>query len=315
MGNRSDGRLAVCVITFRRPERLRRLLAALDQLQFPRYQPVLEVVVVDNDPAGSAKPVCTDMSRSCRWPLHYEIEPVRGIPYARNKAVASALCRVDAVAFIDDDEVPRPTWLDELLEVQRVHAADIVTGPTIRHADADAPCWVKRSLWLQPRRYPTGRRLTSAFSGNVLIQGRVFRQMAPWFDERIGLGGGSDVEFFRRAQRSGYTIVWADAAVVDEWMPASRLTAKWLLLRAFSLGNAAALLEVQLGRPVGSRLAVAGQAVLLVIRGLGLLPWRLLRGRRGVVQSLWYVCRAAGMLSGLTGYRFAYYRDAVHGDP
>jgi hypothetical protein len=139
--------------------------------------------------------------------------------------------------------------------------------------------------------------------------------MDRWFDERIGLGGGSDFEFFRRAHLAGYTIVWADRAVIEEWTPASRVTVKWVLLRAYSQGNAATLLEVKLGHPLWSRLTAVGRAALLATRGLVLLPLRLPLGRRGVMQSLWYLCRAAGLLSGLAGYRFTYYRHCVHVDP
>lgn len=315
MGNGSDRRIAICVITFRRPDGLRRLLAALGRLEFPGTHPPIEVVVIDNDAAGSAGDVCAVVAPSYRWPLRYEVEPTPGIPAARNRAVACALDRTDFLAFVDDDASPHPTWMAELLEVHRAHAADVVTGPQIRRFPSDAPAWVRRGRWFEPRRYVTGHRLTQAFTGNVLIRGQVFRGMDLWFDERIGLGGGSDVEFFRRVHLAGHTIVWADRAVVEEWMPASRISVKWVLLRAYSQGNAATLLEIKLGHPLRSRLTAVGRAALLATRGLVLLPMRLALGQRGLIQSLWYVCRAAGMLSGLAGYRFAYYRDGVHADP
>ena len=48
----------------------------------------------------------------------HRVEGRRGIPQARNAAVAVALERADFVAFIDDDEVPSPLWLAELLRLR-----------------------------------------------------------------------------------------------------------------------------------------------------------------------------------------------------
>ena len=46
------------------------------------------------------------------------------------------------------------------------------------------------------------------------------------FDERMALSGGSDVELFRRFAAQGHSIVWADEAVVFEWVPRSRANAR-----------------------------------------------------------------------------------------
>ncbi|UCC32144.1 MAG: glycosyltransferase family 2 protein, partial [Phycisphaerales bacterium] len=112
-------RVAVCVITCRRPEGLQRLLRALNALTFRGDPPDIEVIVVDNDADTSAASVCDLLRRDLNWPLRYEVEPQRGIPFARNRAVACAADTADFVSFIDDDEVPQPSWLDELLAVQR----------------------------------------------------------------------------------------------------------------------------------------------------------------------------------------------------
>ena len=312
MANGADYRVAICVITFQRQKGLRRLLEALGRLELPRHTPTIEVVVVDNDATRSAQAVCSEIAAGYRWPLHYEVEPSRGIPLARNRAVASAVDQVDLIAFIDDDATPGPNWLDELLEVKHRYKADIVTGPWTRRFGSDAPDWLKRGRWLQPHRHPTGHRLSHAFSGNVLIDVAVFRRMETWFDPRIGLGGGSDIDFFRKASRAGHTIVWADRAMIDEWTAASRVTARGVLLRAYSVANAAALLDIELGHAVATRLALAVRAALLALRSLAMLPLVLVFGKGGFVRAAWHMARAAGIVAGIAGHRAAYYRTA-HG--
>ena len=102
--------VAVCVITYRRPEGLKRLLESLNALTFQAQALDLRVVVVENDETGLAQRVCNDVRSTLRWPLEYHVEPQRGIPFARNKAVAVAKQTADFIAFIDDDEVPDAGW-------------------------------------------------------------------------------------------------------------------------------------------------------------------------------------------------------------
>jgi succinoglycan biosynthesis protein ExoM len=308
VANGADYRVAICVITFRRQKGLRRLLEALSGLQLPRHTPIIEVLVVDNDAERSAEEVCKTLAGGYRWPMHYTVQPQRGIPLARNRAVTCVIDRTDLIAFIDDDATPQPNWLDELLEVKHQFAADIVTGPLTRRFGSDAPAWLKRGRWLEPQRHPTGQRLDHAFTCNVLIDVAVFRQMETWFDPRIGLGGGSDIDFFRKAARAGHTIVWADRAMIEEWTAASRVTAKGVLHRGYSVANAAALLDIQLGHGVGTRLVLALRATLLAFRGLATLPLVLTHGKGGLVRAALQLARAAGTVAGIAGRRAAYYR-------
>ena len=105
------------------------MLEGLDRLRFAKVPPpAVEIVVVDNDPAGPTCALLESVKLGHNWPLRCYVEPRRGIPYARNRAIASIEGRADFVAFVDDDEIPAPEWLDELLHVQRSYDADVVAG-------------------------------------------------------------------------------------------------------------------------------------------------------------------------------------------
>ena len=184
-------RVAVCVVTFRRPLALRRLLNALGELTFAGKPPDVRVIVIDNDADGSARATCDEAARALEWPVEYHIEPRRGIPFARNTAVAKAGDDVDFVAFVDDDEEPAAEWLAELLRTRAQYDADVVTGPVVRRIEGDAPAWVVQSLQL--RRHPTGHRLPNAGTGNVLVRAEVFRSMEDLFDERVPLASALPV--------------------------------------------------------------------------------------------------------------------------
>src|SRR5262245_40320356 len=134
--------VAICIASFQRPDGLAALLGALAELRFAGRAPSLAVVVVDNDPAESARAVVERARAALPHPIDYRLEPRRGIPHARNAALAAALHRAHWLAFIDDDEIPAPGWLDALLAVAARTGADIVTGPVVPRFAAAPAHWV-----------------------------------------------------------------------------------------------------------------------------------------------------------------------------
>lgn len=155
----------------------------------------LDVIVVDNDPNGSACAFCEQIKSEFKWILQCDIEPRRGIPFARNKALACLEKDVDFVAFIDDDEVPAPLWLDELLSVQASYKADTVSGPVLPHFAQAVPAWVTKGRFFERPRHATGHLVKGSATNNVLVRADVLRKLVPAFDERLALCGGSDWHF------------------------------------------------------------------------------------------------------------------------
>lgn len=311
-------KVAVCVVTYRRPDGLERVLRGLDRLRFEKVEiSNMRVVVVDNDPGESASAICEKLAPEIGWPLEYHTEPRRGISQARNRAVAcAAALDADFLAFVDDDEVPEPSWLDELLFVQRSYAADVVGGPVLPYFYEPVPYWVVKGKFFEQSferpRYPTGHLLKLTAAGNVLIRTRTFEEVGEYFDEELGLTGGEDTLFFARVYEAGYKLVWADEAVVYEWTPGSRANARWILRRAYRLGNSRSLYErySKAGASVRAVRTVKGGG--RIVQGLLLLPvcalLAPLRGRHVLVKPLIHLCRGAGMLAGLIGVRYEEYR-------
>ena len=91
--------VAVCIITYKRPDGLTRLLKGINALTFRGERPGLRVIVVDNDEAASGRKTCDAVQPDLSYKLEYFIEPRRGIPFARNKAVAVAKHMADFIAF------------------------------------------------------------------------------------------------------------------------------------------------------------------------------------------------------------------------
>lgn len=300
-------RVAVCVATYARPDGLTRLLDGLSAL---KTDACVRVVVVDNDAAGPSREACE--ARADKFPLglRYEVEPQRGITYARNRAVAAAGTDVDFIAMLDDDEVPGRGWLEGLLRVQAKYEADVVAGPVLPYFPSMPAEWVQEGRFFDRPRYETGHELPHAHTHNVLVRRSVFEKTGS-FDNRFALTGGEDLQFFRRVKADGARIVWANDAAVEEWIPASRANVGWLLRRAYRSG--ATLGQVDRDRPdalvarpmrIVRGLGRATQGVLLT--PVALVPWR---GRQvRLVRALQLIWRGIGMVAGVLGGRYEEYR-------
>lgn len=300
--------IAVCIPTYKRPEGLRRLLAALvTQEPVPRCQ--ITIVVVDNEGSPQSKAICDEFVSKLKYPLRYCCELRRGLSHVRNKAVEVAAGFADALVFIDDDEVPSQGWLKHLLACQKAYGAEVVSGPVIPHFTSEVPQWISAGRFCERPRYPTGTVLQEARTGNVLIRMEVFDRIG-LFDNRFALTGGEDWDFFVRLHESGGLISWADEAIVDEWVPASRMTLKYVLQGAYRRANVNAFRTCQSQSPVKS-LVYVFRGVVRGMKGFCLLLASLARGKSEAVKALQRMSSGAGLIAGASGRRYEQYRT-VH---
>ena len=304
-----DRRVSVCVATCGRPVGLGSLLGTLETLEIPAGV-TLQVVVVDNDPNGSAKAVCDEVVARHAYPLRYVVEKRRGIPFARNAAIEVALADSDFIAFIDDDDTPEADWLAELLRVQDYYKVDVVTGPCLPRYVEAPPRWVVEGAFHERPRHPTGTLRHVAFTGNALVRSSIFENFDRHFDESMALSGGEDEEFFARVFASGFQIIWADNAIVHESVPASRSTVRWLVQRGFRVGTTSAW--VQLKHRSSSVLRLLAHGVFCMVKGTGLALTFPLRGRAVAVEGLRVFSYGLGRIAGSSGYLHQEYR-VIHG--
>lgn len=306
--------VAVCCITFQRPDGLRRLLEGLNELTFVEMpEPQITVVVIDNDGDAPMRELVDSIRPTFRWSLVYDLEPAQGLSNARNRSLALVPPDADSVAFIDDDEVPEPVWLDQLLHVARTYRAPIVQGPVRPHFLSSPPRWLVRGRFLELGPYRNGASLHFAATGNSLVDAALIHDLGLRFDARFDRTGGEDQRFFGRAIAAGHRVVTAEHAVVHEWIPESRTTLAYLLKRRFRMGNTLAAID----RIEGGRGWIVVRAVKGVGRiGLGALQtasvaWR---GLAGLVAALCNMAWGAGALAGLLGVRHHEY-ETVHALP
>ncbi len=299
--------MGICIATFRRRDSLRQLLVGLSRLTFERMPaPEILIVVVDNDPARSAADVCDTVSLPFR--AKYVVEPLRGIAQARNRAIREAE-NPDFLVFIDDDEIPTPPWLDELLWTQKCFDSDVVCGPVLPCFAGGAPDWVKAGGFFSKQTFMTGHPLETCSTSNVLISRRVITAVYG-FDERFALTGGEDTHFFLRVRRAGFMITCSGGGVVYEAIPASRASLRWLLRRAYQSGNSWVLCESSLDQRISTRIVRMAKAFGRILQGAMSACLSPVFGKAALAQALSNLFLGVGMIAGLAGRTFQAYQTA-----
>lgn len=297
--------ISICIATFRRPERLTRLLESLSRLSIGSAFTV-EVIVVDNDAAETARLIVDKTIESFPYPLYYVVEQQQNISHARNRGVQEA--RGTWVAFIDDDEEASRNWLKAYWQFQLQQPGDGYFGRVIPRLEQDtAPSWMDLNHFFARTRYATGELVPDFKTPtcNAFIRRSWFDQYQ--FDPRFGLSGGEDGELFRRMRDDGALWYWCDEAVTYEYYPPERVCCRWLLQRAFSGGTVYTRLH-KLHHPhffqqlsAGLR-ATAGLMLFSVIS-----PFEIFRGRAYVVKRLMRVSTQLGHLWTLLNLKYEEY--------
>ena len=299
--------VAVCVLTYRRPADLAALLPMLvRQLAAPAF--TATVIVIDNDPVGSAREITATFGEAVRY-VH---EPTPGIAAARNRALDEA-AGADLLVFLDDDERPGEDWLDLMVATYLQDRPPGVVGPVISEYDVEPEAWVLAGRFFDRLRRPTGSRVQFAATNNLLLDVAVLRKTGVRFDVRFGLSGGSDTLFTRSLTRAAGPLVWCDEAVVVDRVPAARVARGWVLRRAFRSGNSWSRTTVELADSgvdrLRRRLQLVGVAgIRLAGGGARWLLGTLIRSMSLQARGARTLARGAGMAVGVVGYTYSEYR-------
>ena len=298
--------ITVCVCSYRRPELLERLLAAL-AVQRTAGLFTFSCAVVDNDAAASAHTVVERLQPTFPVPIRYAVEPARNFALARNHALS--LVSGKFLAFVDDDEVPREDWLMQLWRTLHQYHADAVLGPVRPYFEGQPPSWVVRSRICERPSHATGSTLhwKQTRTGNVLLRTAIVVENGVRFDPAYATGG-EDVDFFRRAARAGKTFVWCEEAPVYELVPETRLRRRYYLKRAFLQGRVSLNYATERPSAIGT-LRLAAKAFGAMVAYTCALPFLFLLGEHIGMKYLIKDCHHTGRLLAILGVSHSASRD------
>lgn len=229
--------VSVVVCTRKRADELRQCLQSIAALT----PPADEVIVVDNSSGDPETEYLAEL-----FGARYVLEEVPGLSRARNRALSESRCEV--VAYLDDDCLPDPMWLEYLLRPFSDAKVAVVTGEIIRFTDPDQPLPGRHSesgeMRYVTRETPRWFEIAT-FGGIGTGTNMAFRKQAckdlVLFDERLGRGAPFRIAeencAFASLLTKGHATVRIPTAVVyhpakpkDVGQEAKTSIAYWLLL-------------------------------------------------------------------------------------
>lgn len=321
--NAQGNRVIIAIPSYRRPDDLRRLLFALQNVvRAARASDLckdVEVLVIDNDPAGSASAALADAT----LPVRYIQEHVPGVVAVRNRALDESAA-FDALAFIDDDETPvDDDWLVRLLRTMVDCGADVVAGPVRTSGAVALDPWVEAGGFFDRSHrahLKTGDVIVAAASNNLLLNLDTVRRMQVRFDDRFGLTGGEDSLFTAQLRDAGAHMVWCrEAPVYDHLLP-ERQSRAHAVRRARAMSAAGVRVAIILAGPaprnrVRVKVRAMATALIRIVRGsLKIAVGRATRSIRLDAQGGHELARGLGEIDGVRGREQQQYGVMVSAD-
>ena len=291
-------KINICLCTYKRGEMLTFCLHSLAEIQKPTDTEV-SLTIIDNDSCRTAEVIVNKFKKIIPFSVYYHCESKRGIPCARNCAIEEThRLKSDYLVFIDDDEKVAPAWLEKLYTYCQSQGGDvIVSGGVTSELPEETPEHIA-GLFNKKQR-PTGTRLTSCATDNVLIPVHVTRKLGLRFDETNPLAGGTDTIFFYQAVKAGAVILKCAEAMVYETVPPGRATLRWLSRRKYRAGITVAWRKLQDGQ---RRLRIVVSSIFKILFDFMACVVMVIAGCKLKRNLSWLkVCRSYGILSGVLG--------------
>ena len=262
-GTMSEGHevlVTACICTHNRTHYLRHCLESLRQQNVGLD--AFEIVVVDSNSTAVA---AAEMQRLVADLPNARLVRVEeaGLSLARNAGALAA--RGDYVAYIDDDALAEPDWVEQIMRVveeQPVRPA-VLSGRALPVWEAPLPAWWPESLrgiltiteWEGSGEYRTSEVPAGLgpYGANMIVE-RAALLAVSGFAEDLGRRGGlllsdEDVHLAWKLQDSGRSARHDSRITVHHCIQAVRLTPEWMLQRLYWQGASSVMTRLMLGHP------------------------------------------------------------------
>lgn len=238
--------ISTVICTFNRSELLGNAIQSLIDQTLSKSD--YEIVIVDNNSQDGTLNIVKKYQGIFLEPLIICVkETKQGLGFARNTGVKNS--RGKYVAFMDDDALAGPNWLESALNLfKHVEPTPfVVGGPIYPFYNSIKPAWFKdeyelRTLGGKPRFL----RSFESFSGSNMIFRKDLIEKSLGFDIRVGMTGnrislGEETALFEKIWKNYGDIskmFYSPDLIVHHLVNQYRMTITYQLKRSFASGQA-----------------------------------------------------------------------------
>jgi glucosyl-dolichyl phosphate glucuronosyltransferase len=293
----------VVICTYNRAANLDAVLSALSAQRID-CGVVWSVLVVDNASTDRTVDVVeAHRSRRLLPGLRLVREDELGLTPARRRGVREA--SAPWIAFVDDDNLVEPGWLDAITQAARSHPqAGGIGGRVILDWEEPPPSFVKNFGFCFAEQEPgeVACEVDSLVGAGMVVRRAALAECGwlerPLLADRIGkrLVSGGDVEIAQRIRGAGYPLWFTPEAVLRHRISRSRASWRYLLRVNHGLGASEAFVSALnwRGDCLSWRRAAHSKQVHL-LKGMA----HAVRQRKGIVASLAWLSFAIGFAHGV----------------
>lgn len=231
-------------------ERTGVFLECIESVLAQTYEPIEVVVVIDGN--SELASIVSDAFGDLESVVIVENEKNRGISYSRTRGGKEASGEI--VAFIDDDAVAEPDWIEQLVEVYEETDAIAVGGYV-------APNWLEGKPFFFPEEFywlvgctergfaADGEEVRNTYGSNISYRREVFLAV-DGYDVNTGRKGDRHVQAheapvgIRLLREYGRGMMYVEDAVVQHTLFAYRGDFWWLVKRSFWQGYSKRVMDV-----------------------------------------------------------------------
>ena len=244
---RPDASVIICTL-----DRAPYLAMALESLRHQTCpSDAFEIVVVDNGSVDGTRELLLSAMRTTPN-LRWVVEDRRGLSHARNRGITEA--QGDVLAFLDDDAIAAPEWLETIAHAMRSSRDVVAAGGPIRlRWCTERPAWVSDELTSLYSGLDLGDELREVaypevpYGANMAFRRSTFSTIGG-FCTALGRRGesllsGEEKELFHRIARSGGHVVYTPSASVEHQVLPERVSRRWLLRRSYHQGRSEIIVQ------------------------------------------------------------------------
>jgi glycosyltransferase involved in cell wall biosynthesis len=258
----------------------------------------IDILVVENNqyPDEHVRKIINTYDKSERCVQHL-LEPIRGIPHARNAALNFAKDKgYNYLAFIDDDAFASLDWIKTLVKVNK--NAHVTAGPQLAIFPEGTSLFYRNAAVYHERAIVNGSAIKWAATNNILIDISFMEAKDLSFNPKL-INGGEDKELFLRVNKSRGKLIWSDTAFVSEYIAQSRLSIKWATRRTFRIGATGFMIESSVKTPFRTYLSCIFKGAMYLAKGVLFFPYHAISPKSSALNSLCDLSHGIGFFYGL----------------